>query len=89
MSCSSQPIKSSFARVGRNLKQASASFVRPSRSSRKINLSRSRCRYSTSDAAYSSCSGESVSAAQSDDCCCLEMLTPSSSLQILHGYDDE
>ncbi len=54
MSVSSQPSRSSLARVGRNEKQASASSIRPSRKRRAVSLSRSACRWSTSEAAYSS-----------------------------------
>ena len=44
MSSSSQPIRSSFARVGRNRKHASASSARFSRARRPARTSRSRCR---------------------------------------------
>ena len=76
---SSQPRRSSSARVGRKSKQRCARSSRSSRISRASSSAFSWCRYSTSDAAYSFCASVRTSDPQSLVCCCLETSTPTRS----------
>ena len=73
---SSHPSRSSSARVGRKSKQRCARSSRPSRISRASSSAFRRCRYSTSDAAYSFCASVSSAEPQSEVCCCFETSTP-------------
>ncbi len=79
ISSSGQPARSRRARHGKNSNAARARSVLPSRARRSSSFAFIRCRWMTSDAAYSSCAGVNSSAAQSELCCCFDRSTPTRS----------